>query len=214
MSRLPRFSRSEQIAPMSLTQRDRTILRCFRRYRFLRSSHFASLLPGSHQQLLRRLQLLYHHGYLERPRCQIDYFTSGSRCIVYGLGRKGASLLQQETSVFSHRVDFETYNKPGRLFLEHTLMISDFMVALEKACRTQSGISLIMAHELSLPEPGRKERPFRWTVGLGNGLSCGVVPDQVFALEFNRASRRKSRAWFFLEADRATMPVIHRNGLE
>jgi len=93
-------------------------------------------------------------------------------------------------------------------------MISDFMVALEKACRTQSGISLIMAHELSLPEPGRKERPFRWTVGLGNGLSCGVVPDQVFALEFNRASRRKSRAWFFLEADRATMPVIHRNGLE
>jgi hypothetical protein len=29
--------------------------------------------------VLRRLQLLFHHGYLDRPRAQIDYYRAGSR---------------------------------------------------------------------------------------------------------------------------------------
>lgn len=36
--------------------------------------------------MLRRLQRLYHHGYVERPACQIDYYQrGGSRSIAYGL---------------------------------------------------------------------------------------------------------------------------------
>ena len=59
---------------MQLTERDREIIRLVHRHRFLRSSHICSLIPGSPQQLLRRLKLLYHHGFLERPRSQIDYY--------------------------------------------------------------------------------------------------------------------------------------------
>jgi hypothetical protein len=41
------------------------------------------------------LQFLYHDGYLERPRIQIEYYhRGGSRHIVYGLGNKGAAFLR------------------------------------------------------------------------------------------------------------------------
>ena len=59
-----------------------------------------ALIGGSPQQLLRRLKLLYHHGYLERPRAQIDHYREGgSRHIIYGLGNKGLEFLKQELNV-------------------------------------------------------------------------------------------------------------------
>ena len=39
------------------------------------------------------------------------------------------------------------------------------------------------------------------------GLKLGVVPDRVFALEYPDAAGQSQRAYFFLEADRGTMPV-------
>ncbi len=58
--RLPRFKRPSAGAPMQLTERDQQILNHVHRHLFLRSDHLTSLLPGSRQQTLRRLQLLYH----------------------------------------------------------------------------------------------------------------------------------------------------------
>src|ERR1022692_3204347 len=96
-SRLPRFKRTSAVEAMELTERDREIIRLVRRFRFVRSSHICSLIPGSQQQLLRRLKLLYHHGFLERPRAQIDYYQKGgSHHMVYGLGSKGAAFLQRD----------------------------------------------------------------------------------------------------------------------
>src|SRR5438876_6407986 len=111
--RLPRFKRAATVTPMKLTERDRDILRLVHRHRFLRSSHITSLIGGSSQQLLRRLQLLYHHGYLERPRCQIDYYQEGgSRRMVYGIGDKSAALLKHEQLHWS-----EKNRSVGRIFL-------------------------------------------------------------------------------------------------
>src|SRR5881397_3786899 len=108
--RLPRFERAPDIRPMQLTERDHDIIRHAYRHRFLRSSHFVALTQGSPQQTLRRLQLLYHHGYLERPRAQIDYFRrGGSRPLVYGLSNKSTPLLLREKSV-SH-LDWQTKNR-------------------------------------------------------------------------------------------------------
>src|ERR1035438_3364354 len=82
-SRLPRFKRASAVPAIKLTERDREIIRLVERFRFVRSSHICSLIPGSPQQLLRRLQLLYHHGFLERPRAQLDYYhRGGSRQMV------------------------------------------------------------------------------------------------------------------------------------
>ena len=92
--RKPRFHRASEIAPIQLTERDRMIVRCVFRHRFLRSWQIADLVGGSKQAVLRRLQLLYHHGYLERPRAQIEYYQpGGSRAFAYGLADRGTELL-------------------------------------------------------------------------------------------------------------------------
>ncbi len=208
--RLPRFTRVKHITPPQLTARDREIIRYVFAHRFLRSTHIHDLIGGSRQQLLRRLQRLYHHGYLERPRAQIDYFhQGGSQSMVYGLGHTGAALLKRELNLPFHRLDWGEKNQEvKRIFLEHALMTADVMVAFELACRRHGGVRLISADELSLPAGTRKVRePFRWHVTIRQKINLGAQPDRIFALEFPD----RTRAYFFLEADRATMPVMRPN---
>jgi DNA-binding Lrp family transcriptional regulator len=201
-SRLPRFTRSEKIASVRLTERDGQILQCIYRHRFLRSNQIVALVGGSQQQTIRRLQRLFHHGYLERPSCQIDYYKSGSRRIAHGLGNRGANWLKRELSLPFHTFDWGAKNRVGKIFLEHALMVSDFMVGLELACRRRSDVRLLSEEDLNLP---KSRRPFQWRVEVNRRLSCTVIPDHVFGLENDG-----KRCWYFLEADRATMPVTRR----
>jgi DNA-binding Lrp family transcriptional regulator len=201
VTRLPRFKRSPEIPAFQLTDRDREILHCVHRHRFLRSNHLAALIAGSPQQILRRLQRLYHHGFLERPRCQIDHYQSGSRRMAYGLGNQGAAWLKREHSLPFHKLDWKRKNHVGRLFLEHTLLVSDIMVGIELACRNQNGVRLLTVDDLHI---SKMREPFQWNVNIG--IKCGVIPDRVFGLEFNG-----ERCWYFLEADRNTMPITRGN---
>jgi Replication-relaxation len=75
------------------------------------------------------------------------------------------------------------------------LLISDVMVAVESACRAQPGVRLILPDEL-----------FRWKVNISGGSKIGVIPDAVFGLE-----SEGNASWFFLEADRGTMPIQRGN---
>lgn len=211
LQRLPRFKRSPAVAPIQVTKRDREIIRLVHLHRFLRSAQIVVLLNDSSQQLLRRLQLLYHHGYLERPRAQLDYYNhGGSRHIVYGVGNKGAALSKREQEMTHSKVQWGEKNRSiGKVFLEHALLVSDIMVALELSCRKVGGIRLLTERELT----GRDKRLFRWKVNI-NGRKLGVIPDRVFALEFSLTSGEYDRAYFFLEADRGTMPVTRRNLLQ
>src|SRR5579872_5394658 len=186
-TRLPRFKRAPKVAPMRLTERDREIVRLICRHRFLRSSHIIALIGDSSQQLLRRLQLLYHHGFLERPRAQIDYYhRGGSRQIVYGLGKKGASLLQHETGSTFQKQDWGERNRAiGRMFLEHALLVSDVMVSIEMACRQTGQVRLLTDAQLPIPNGLKRQRePFSWNVSVSSRLKLGLAPDRVFALEF------------------------------
>ena len=210
--RLPRFKRSAKIAPFRLTDRDREILTYVHRHRFLRSDHLKALLPGSPQQILRRLQLLYHHGFLERPLSQLDHYQAGSRRMAYGIGNKGAALLKHELALPFHRLQWGQMNRVGRIFLDHALLVSDVMVAFEVACRRRNQVRLLAPDEANLPTAtARKREPFQWTAEIAKGVVCGVIPDRVFGLEASDASGRKNRCWYFLEADCGTMPVTRRN---
>lgn len=204
--RFPRFKRSQPTAPFDLTPRGREILRLIYRHRFLRSNHIISLLGGSAQAIQRRLTLLYRHGYLERPRAQLTYYhLPGSRHLVYGLGNKGGALLKQELGdAFTPVLWGEKNQAIGRMFLEHALLVSDVMVAIELACRNHSGVRFVSEAEVDLPV---KQKPFQWRVQLNPTLKLGVVPDRVFALDTTRNDGRVERIVFFLEADRGTMPV-------
>lgn len=188
---------------MRLTERDHNIIRLIRRHRFLRSSHIIALLGGSQQQILRRLQLLYQHRYLERPRAQLEYFgEGGSRPIVYGIGKKGGQLLQKETGTAVNWTG--DGGDVGEIFLEHAILVSDVMVAIELACRNRGNIRLLYEDELDLPD-------MQWRVKLPRGVKLGVVPDRVFALEYDNGKEEPQRVYYFLEADRGTMPVVRSN---
>ena len=87
----------------------------------------------------------------------------------------------------------------GRVFLEHALLVSDVMVALELACRKHGGVRLLYEDELALQS---ELQPLRWRVKIQSGVRLGVIPDRVFALEYADQSGQTQRAYFFLEADR------------
>jgi hypothetical protein len=127
--------------------------------------------------------------------------------MVYGLGHKGARLLKCRGEVRWS----EKNRSVGRMFLEHALLVSEVMVAIELACR-KAGFRLLMDEELPLPTGTDAKRPsFKWHVKVNSRLKLGVIPDRVFALEFSDTEGRPTRAFFFLEADRGTMPVTRRH---
>lgn len=190
--RRKRFTRGAA-APLRLTADDLALISAVARYRFLTSRHLQRLLPHrSGKKLIERLSLLFHHGYLDRPRAQLTYFaTGGSTALVYGLGYAGARVLAARVGFPGDKLDWSWKNRSvGPLYIEHTLLIADFMVGLTCAARQlidlSEGASLPL--RVRLPE-------------LTSDLT--VVPDRVFALTAADGRRK----YFFLEADRATMPV-------
>jgi hypothetical protein len=209
MTRLPRFKRIPPIASIELTERDREIIRLVHRHRFLRSHQIVALMGGSEQQVVRRLQVLFYHGYLERPRAQIQYYErGGSRAIAYGLDSKGGSILRSELGISVNSDSWsDKHHAVGRVYLEHTLLVSNVMVALELACRKRGDVRLLYEDELGLPGG---EQSFHWRVKVNDGVKLGAIPDRVFALEYTDQDGQLQRAYFFLEADRGTMPVIRR----
>ena len=169
-------------------------------------------MGGSRQQLLRRLQRLFHHSYLERPRAQLDYFyRGGSQAMVYGLGRKSIGLLRVERRPDSEvRVGHDS--SVGRVFLEHALLVTDVMVAIELACRAHSNVGLLTGDDIPLPSETRTlSEPFHWSVKLADRTKLGVIPDSAFVLESGEQPKGDNRVLYFLEADRGTMPVARHD---
>ena len=199
--RRPRFRRVKT-HHIELTERDWTILRYLAEYRLLDSNHLVSLLgDGSPQHIRRRLQLLYHNHYLDRPRTQIPdlLLSPGSRPMVYSLGNRGAELL----SVPRKRT-------PKKEYFDHTLAISSVLVSFEVACREAGNVRLIPWRELleRVPEETRaKKNPATWRVRLPGKGTHGITPDAIFGLQYLDKPEGANRAHFCLEVDRGTMPV-------
>jgi len=207
--RLPRFSRDPIRAQIiKVTERDHAILRAIYRHRFLKSTHIVDLVGGSSQQVLRRLQCLFHHGYVTRPRCQLDFFyRSGSAPFVYGISSKGARTLHAlapQPDKRESRMDWtEKNNAVRQLYLQHTLLITDIMVAMEKSFRNHPTIRFISPEDL-LPA---HSRPLAWKVSSSTGKSSSIHPDAVFALENLESAGKQNRCYYFVEADMGTMPI-------
>jgi hypothetical protein len=214
--RKPRFHRVPPVG-LQLQERDAQIILQVYKHRFLTSEHIIALLSASPKPLLRRLSLLYHAGYLGRPKEQIRPYFRGTRPIVYSLGNKGVDVLAQDFHIPRSKVDCTSKDRETkRPYLEHTLMVSHFMVCLELACRYVEGIRLIEPHEILQATPadsGIRDKPLAWKIkvkhrwkGSNRQFAYNVIPDKVFGLRIG-----EDELYFFLEADRATMPVISAN---
>ncbi len=201
--RRPRFRRHDP-PPFRLTTDDLTIIRHVAEHRFLRSTHIVRLIGRAPDKVLRRLAALYHHGFLDRPRAQIDHFNAaGSSPLIYALGNKGATL-DAWTGI-----DWTDKNRDvKRPYIEHALMVADFMVAMECAVRNRPGIKLVRAREIIADvarSPGIAIRAWTMTAVVpGAETEVAVTPDKVFGIEFTDTGRRN---YFVVEADRSTMPI-------
>jgi hypothetical protein len=212
MARRPRFRRADNPPPFRLTDDDIIIIRQLARYRFLRSTHIAALVGRSLDRTNDRLAKLFHAGYVDRPRAQLDRFPVGSAPYAYALADRGAHLLvDRYGSAVAHLGWSRKNTTAGRPFIEHQLETIDFWVALQTA--PVDGIRLIHQDELiaGFPEATRNRRSPLTQHGrlIDDGVThdVGVVPDLAFGLGFPDGGRR----CFLVEIDRGTMPVTRRD---
>lgn len=209
--RRPRFRRASEPPAFRLTDDDVVIIRHIAKHRFLRSTHIAALAGRSVDRANDRLSRLFHAGYIDRPRAQLDFYpTSGSAPMVYALADRGARLLAERDGMQRGNLEWSRKNREaGRPFIDHQLEIVDFHVALERATRGRRDIRVIHPDELiaAFPERSRQSRnPLALRVSVsheGAVHEIGLIPDLVFGLAFPDGSRR----CFMVEIDRGTMPV-------
>src|ERR1700694_5868708 len=148
--RRPRFRRAAEPPPFRLTEDDVEIVRVVARHRLIRSTHIAALVGRSLDRTNDRLMRLFHAGYIDRPRAQLDYYpTFGSAPMIYALADRGAQLLIQRDGVDFANVQWSRKNREaGRPFIEHQLEIVDFYVAMQCATRNRNDVRLIHPDEI------------------------------------------------------------------
>jgi DNA-binding Lrp family transcriptional regulator len=191
-TRRPRFRRASEPPAFRLTDDDVHIVRQLARHRFLKSTHIAALVGRSLDRTNDRLLRLFHAGYIDRPRAQLDYYpTAGSSPIAYALADRGARLLIERDGIAFANVEWSRKNrKAGRPFIEHQLEIVDFSVALQLATGARRDVQFIHPNDIiaAFPEQTRAARnPLSLRVKLshqGAVHEVGLVPDLVFGLQF------------------------------
>lgn len=212
---MPRFRRASEPPAFRLTDDDVEIVRLLARHRFLRSTHIAALVGRSLDRTNDRLSKLFHHGYIDRPRAQLDYYPSaGSAPIAYALADRGARLLIERDGADFANVEWSRKNREaGRPFIEHQLEIIDFYVALQRAAASREDVQIIHPDQIVTEFPDQSfaaRNPFALRVKLtdqGVARGVGLVPDLVFGLRLPDGSRR----CFMVEIDRGTMPIVRTN---
>jgi hypothetical protein len=206
-----RFVR-ETPEPFQLTERDITLVGLVAEHRFLRSTHLSELIEAPHKKVCDRLTSLFHAGYVDRPRAQLEAYREdgGSAPMVYALANRGAQLLIERHGPDVTAVDWARKNDvAGRPFIQHTLAIADVHVALKRAIRTRPGFQILEPSQLiamAPPETQRRERPWTWRTTIRHNdaaIELGVAPDYAFAIQYPDGRFRA----FLVECDRGTMPV-------
>lgn len=209
--RRPRFHRAAEPLAFRITEGDVEIVRLLARHRFLRSTHIAALVGRSLDRVNDRLLRLFHAGYVNRPRAQLDrYPDSGSAPMVYALANRGAQLLAEHSGPLSNSHWSRKNESAGRPFIKHQLEVMDFYVALRTATRGRHDVTMIHPDEMiaDFPQSRRaSHHPFALRVMLTQGTGVhdvGVVPDLAFGLRFPDGTRR----CFLVEIDCGTMPIV------
>src|SRR5258708_30864110 len=148
--RMPRFRRASEPPAFRLTDDDVEIVRQVARFRFIRSTHIAALVGRSVDRTNERLSRLFHAGYIDRPRAQLDRFPSeGSAPITYALADRGARLFRERDGIRLANTEWSRKNREARRpFIEHQIEIVNFQVALQRAVAKHPGVHLISPQEI------------------------------------------------------------------
>jgi hypothetical protein len=224
---LPRFRRAalEERPAFRLTDRDRESLKIIYDNRWITADMLQDLLSpvpltprqqdalkkliaakkanatGETQRtkraVLRRLQILFHNGYLQRRK------VSDSEPIAYALGNLGAEELTLYYGIDRREIEWTTKNRESsERYIRHSLMVTRFRHALALALRTVPDATL----EEWIPGGAfiakvQYQDTVRTSAGTRTQVVDGVVkPDGLFMLKVGN-----KRIHYFLECDRSTM---------
>lgn len=125
--RLPRFHRAKAShrPPLALQYRDLELLRTVAEYRLITTPQILKIFSDdSRDGLYRRLQRLFHHGYLDRLG------TNPNAPMLYAIARRGADVLGVSAA-----------RGVGDRYVAHQLMVNDVRIALDHASRAH-GVEL------------------------------------------------------------------------
>lgn len=194
---LPRFVRHRhRKLALVLQERDRDLIRAVAQHRVISSDDLRLIVAGPDQAILRRLQKLFHNGYLDRPRSQRQ---RGNAPMVYALGQKGAELVASDTGAKAAGDWSEKNRLISQTYLEHALMVSRFHAALRFALQAQGSASLERWHS---------DGAIRDAVTVEHEASTEripVAPDAFFTARLLNEAEGRNRVHVLLEADRGTM---------
>lgn len=196
--RLKHFKReTKAIGRVILTARDKEILSLVYNYRFIDSKIICALTEGSEQGITKRLQKLYHAGYLDRPREQVRKLISrsGKPHYIYGLADKGAEALKEYPEAGNiHKSKWSKNNRDAtERYLDHVMMITNFRATLTLILKDNRNF-----HFLDWQQQDLKEEVMIHD-GLVKKRRAFIIPDAFFILK-----SPAGKALFFLEADRST----------
>lgn len=194
--RLPKFTRAKHSwrPPLVLQERDIAFLQAAADYRLLSTPQYLLLFPESRDAVYRRLQLLFHHGYLDRLN------GDPTKPMVYGLANRGAEILVER----GYLQDIGDWRKKNQdlqdRYIAHQTMITNFRIALTLAVRERLDVRLLFFQREGLALRDRVTAAHN-----GRRQSLPINPDGFFGLQFPDLPEWRNRAFFFLEADRSTM---------
>lgn len=195
-----------------MTQRDEEIILSLYRFRFLDSTQIQKLLNDQSQWLIRRLRMLYDHGYIDRPANQL---MRGNRPMIYAIGNKAIPILKDKY-VLPMGNRWALKNRlVGQFQLEHTLSISDQLIAFNTACRKRDDVKFLDERFLidQIPRSKNKLGPLLLQAKItwdGKRETTSLVPDGFFGLFFTDLPESRQTAYFMLETDKGHMPIVRR----
>lgn len=190
---------------MRLTKRDVQIVQTVSTYRLLSSTQIEALLfqsdkpRGRQSSCQRRLQLLYHHGYLDRLRMPV-ILGEGRFPHVYVLDQTGATLVAATLGIDRAEVGWRPHhNLLESPFIFHTLAINDVRVVVTLLAQKGHFEVVEWIDEASF-RATKEKVPFRM-----RGVQVvRNYPDGYFRLTLPHQTQT---AHFFLEVDQGTMSL-------
>ena len=138
---------------------------------------------------------------------------------IHALGNEGAKYVAKLVGDENPNLRQAELNRALKQ-VAHTMLIADFMVAVELACQKIDTVRFIPFTEVLQRAPDAKRAskyPLRLTASpdyRGSPNEETTVPDQLFGLEFSDKRKPANRHYFFLEADRSTMTQERIQGMK
>jgi len=199
--RRSRFSRTPELSPMVMQDRDIEILSTLYDYRFLTTTQISDLFFGSRSKALRRLRQLYDNGLIERVFRPV---VVGSAEVIYCLDTMGVNVLTRHLGIDREQIDWSrrSFIHLKSLFLEHALEVNRLRLAFHIAASDSADVDVLFWYDDNELQT-KNERGIlvsdKVTDPDDRTRKITVTPDAFFGL-----STPSGKAYFFVESDMGT----------